>query len=54
MQCISQLVQGTLPMTSHADRQTTHEALNEKIKSHRARDKETEDITGDGIQERIG
>ena len=40
-------------MNNHADCQTTHDALTEKTKSHRARDKEIEDVTGDGMKERI-
>ena len=41
-------------MTSHAYCQPTHGALTEKTTSHRARDKEAVDVTGDGIKERIG
>ncbi len=33
MQRVCQFVLGTLPMNSHADCQTTHDALTEKIKS---------------------
>ncbi len=54
MQQVSQTVLGTMPVTSHADCQTTHGASTENLKSHRARDKEVKDVTGDGMKERIG